>query len=203
MISEVFIKLNDSQRKKIERKIEVLKKERPQFKFSILIGSILLEMGILYLIYLYEDFDYSIILKALTIAPIWIIIALLFFYFDKLAVVNKKIKPYRLILKHKAYEALKITPKECYHFVDEHKDYYVFPFEPKRTITIRRQDFNTSETDFPNTIMIVPYRELFDVIGNTIFSKGEKLSSITESNLTPDSYNRFRDVQIGEVIISY
>ena len=202
MIIEQFINFNSDSKNKLKNLIEItdniLKKKYSKLTVSLLF---LIELFILYLIYLYEDYGFSVILKILIAVPIWAIIMITILYFKKRIHASRKNKFYKHLLNRNGYEAFRIVAYECKKYNDGINNYYLFKTNPNENVLIRLRDFNVNMAQFPNNDFIIPPYKIFDIIGNDIFIKGQVIKTNEGDTIIPSLLSDFELFEPGNIMI--
>ena len=202
MITTEQISLNNETRNKLKISIEETKKviDQKYQKYTVIMLT-LIEFLILFLIYLYEDYGFSVILKLLTIIPIWAIIVITIKYYQKWIPAKKIYKFHSKILNANGYDALRIKSNRCDNYNDGINDYYLFETNPNEIVLFRKQDFNIDMTNFPNNDFIIPPYELFDIVGNTIVCKGQAIKPNEDKGYIKKVLVAFRIYDTGQIMI--
>jgi len=203
MIESTYIHLTEEEKKCFEEAIAENKKiiEIKFKKFTVFL-LIIIELIILYLIYLFEENGLSVILKFLTIVPIWGIIMITYLYFQKSIPAKTLFKLYSGILNEGKYQVKRIKSTYCEKYVDRNADYYLFIVEPEIIVLLRKQDFEIDETIFPNNNFIIPPFELREIIGSKILSEGQLIKPINEkASQIPRYLNAMNLLETGQVFI--
>ena len=132
MIESTYIHLTEKEKKCFEEAIAENKKiiEIKFKKFTVFL-LIIIELIILYLIYLFEENGFSVILKFMTIVPIWGIIMITYLYFQKSIPAKTLFKLYSGILNEGKYQVKRIKSTYCEKYGDRNADYYLFKVEPE------------------------------------------------------------------------
>jgi hypothetical protein len=201
MISTEHISLNNVTIKRLRISIEETKKLIDEkYKKYTVIMLLLIEFLILFLIYLYEDYGFSVILKLLTIIPIWAIIMITIRYYQKWIPAKKLYRFYTKILNANGYDALRIRSNLCNKYYDGINDYYLFETNPNEIVLLRLQDFTVDMTKFPNNNFIIPPNGLFDIIGNAIINEGQTIGANEDEGYIKNILPAFRLFETGQIM---
>lgn len=182
----------------IEDNKKIIDQKYPKYTSGMLL---LLEFLILFLIYLYEDYWFSVILKLLTIAPIFGIIAFTIIYYQKWFPAKRLYNLYTSVLNANGYEAIRVKANLCYKYLDGTDDYYLFETNSNEIMLFRIQDFTIDMTNFPNNDFIIPPYELFDIIGNTIINKGQIITANKDDGYINSLLPAFKLFDYGQIMI--
>jgi hypothetical protein len=127
MIQTDYIKLNKNQQDILISRISEIRKilDIKFSKYTVLLLSFI-EFGILFLIYLYEDYGFSIVLKLLTVIPLWLIISITYLYLQKRIPAWRLHKFYNRILKGGKYPVTRIITNQCISYSENNIDYNIF-----------------------------------------------------------------------------
>jgi hypothetical protein len=183
MIQTDYIKLNKNQQDILISRISEIRKilDIKFSKYTVLLLSFI-EFGILFLIYLYEDYGFSIVLKLLTVIPLWLIISITYLYLQKRIPAWRLHKFYNRILKGGKYPVTRIITNQCISYSENNIDYNIFDIGQNKIAIIRQQDFSIDFGDFPNNDFLIPPKNLFEIVGNQIVTKGIKINSTRTNN---------------------
>ncbi|MDX9696765.1 MAG: hypothetical protein RBT49_13330 [Bacteroidales bacterium] len=203
MIERTYIQLTEEEKKRFEETIAENKKilEIKFKKFTVFL-LIIIELIILYLIYLFEENGFSVILKLLTIVPIWGIIMITYLYYQKYIPAKKLFNLHSGILNEEKYQAIRIKSNYCEKYSDRIADYFLFIVQPEIIVLFRKQDFEIDETIFPNNNFIIPPFELREIIGNKILCEGQLMKPENEKTSQITKYlNAMNLLETGQVFI--
>jgi hypothetical protein len=183
MIESLEVQLSDTHKNRLNELINGLAKTL-NIPFSKMTVGLLaaIEFLILFLIYLYEDFGWSVILKFLTIVPLWFIFSITFLYFRKRLPIQRLFRFYKKTLENGTYEVSKIRTSSCSKFEYNSTTYYVFEVGNHELMVLNQKSFEFDNTIFPSTDFVLPQLNLTDVVGNQILSKGIKLEFSNTKN---------------------
>ena len=202
MIIEQFTNFNSDSKNKLKNAIErtdkILTKKYSKLTVSLLF---IIELFILYLIYLYEDYGFSVILKLLIAVPVWAIIMITILYFQKRIQANRKNKLYKYLLSQNGYDAFRIVSDECKKYNDGINDYYLFKTGLYENVLIRLQDFNVNMTQFPNNDFIIPPYKILDIVGNDILIEGQLIKANEGDTVIPSLLPDFELFEPGNIMI--
>lgn len=203
MIKTDYIKLNKNQRDILVNRISEIKKilDIKFSKHTVLLLTFI-EFGILYLIYLYEDYGFSIVLKLLTVIPFWLIISITYLYLQKRILAWRLYKFYNRVLEAGKYPVIRILTEQCVNYTDNNIDYNVFDVGQNKIAILRQQDFSIDLRYFPNNDFLIPPRNLFEIIGNQILTKGKKINPTWTNNRSISKYiNAMYMTEKGKILV--
>ncbi|UBM61369.1 hypothetical protein LA303_08015 [Candidatus Sulfidibacterium hydrothermale] len=203
MIQTEYIELNKENRNILINRLNETKKilDIKYKKYTVFLLTII-ELGILFLIYLYEDYSFSIILKLLTVLPLWLIISITYLHFQKRLPAWRLNRFYTRILKANKYPVTRIISKHCKAITDSGIDYNIFDIGQNKIAVIRLQDFAIDFKDFPNNDFLVPQKNLFEIVGKRIITKGNKINCHKTYDKTFQKYiNAMYMTDVGKILI--
>lgn len=202
MIQTENIALDNQQRDKLTDYIneinDFLSKKYPIYTVTISIALLIL---ILFLIFLFEDYAFSIILKLLTVLPLWAIVVINMKYYRNRLPAKRHRNLYQKILKDNYYQAIRVRPKTCDQYSDSLYDYFLFSADKGKQLLLRLQDFTVDKDKFPNDNFLIPPFGLLDVVGDIITCDGERIEP-TRNNDISRKLIAFRLFEKGRVMIT-
>jgi len=202
MISSENIPINIQQRNKLIEYIkevnDFLGKRYPIVSLTL---SISVLVFILFLIYLTgEEGPLSILLKILTILPLWAIVMLNLRYFHNRLPAWELKRRYTKVMSDNGYKALRVKATSCEKYRDGLYDYLLFNIDQNKQLLLRLNDFSVDRERFPNDNFLIPPRELSDIIGNTIACEGKLLEAKINRDISKQLL-AFRYFEKGRVMI--
>jgi len=156
---------------------------------------------IVFLIYLYEDYNFSFILKLLTVLPLWAIVVVNLRYFRNRLPAKNIRRLYNKLINDNHYQALRVRSTSCDKYSDSLFDYFNFHLD-KKQLLLRLQDFTVDLDKFPNNNFLIPPYELSDVIGDTIICEGEKIEPGDNDKNISNKLIAFRLFEKGRVMVT-
>lgn len=202
MITTENISLSNEQRNILKAHIkeinDFLGKKYPIATLSLAFSVLVF---IVFLIYLYEDYKFSFILKLLTVPPLWAIVVVNLRYFHNRHPAESIRRLYSKLINDNHYQALRVRSTSCDKYSDALFDYFNFHLD-KRQLLLRLQDFTVDMDKFPNNNFLIPPYELSEVIGDTIICEGEKIEPSNNDKDISSKLMAFRLFEKGRVMVT-
>jgi hypothetical protein len=176
----------------------ILSIKYPRYLIFLLLS---LEFLILFVIYLYEDYGFSVIFKVLTIVPIWLLLTKTILYYQKRIPAKRLFKLYNPLITNGFYNVFQIRTEKCEKIGYEDQTLYAFHLSGTKRLILQAEDFEI-DSNFPSNDFLIPPKEIFEIVGNKIENRGNKITSLIENTeWLSHHFASFRLFEKGKFII--